>query len=448
MAGDINKAVSWAISIANDDTHGYDQEHRDGPDYDCSSFIGHALAQAGFNVNPSFTTGVMYKALKNVGFTSISVTSKRKLGDIFIVYNSAHHHTVMCINSTQIVHASINEFGGTTGGQTGDQTGTEICVRDFYTPSGGWTYHMRPPAGNTPTAWISNNRYLSESQKQNNAKLTYNKLSAYGWTLNAIAATLGNFERESTINPGIWQNLDSGNMRLGYGMAQWTPASKYIDWANSKGYDIKNGDYQLSFLQYETDSNHYWVQRDGYNITFAEYQKSTAEPEYLAMVFLRNYENAGIAAASERKKNARKWYEYLGGYTPDVPVDPDTPDDPDIPADDDHIIVSDEDDPENENKYEYLNNIYRKLQKETSYNLVKLTPKMVTRFKHLIVGDTVNIKKTFERRKRIYGYDAYGKHIHMTEKRYRIAGVLKDGFIILKYKGTGLPVYIEPRMII
>ncbi|MFR8905050.1 MAG: hypothetical protein ACLVHS_14945 [Blautia wexlerae] len=33
------KAVTWAIEIANDPAHGYDQDNRWGPDYDCSSLV-------------------------------------------------------------------------------------------------------------------------------------------------------------------------------------------------------------------------------------------------------------------------------------------------------------------------------------------------------------------------------------------------------------------------
>ena len=33
------KAVTWAIKIANDPAHGYDQDNRWGPDYDCSSLV-------------------------------------------------------------------------------------------------------------------------------------------------------------------------------------------------------------------------------------------------------------------------------------------------------------------------------------------------------------------------------------------------------------------------
>ena len=42
------------------------------------------------------------------------------------------HHTSLYIGGGQLVQASINEHGTTTGGQTGDQTGREICTRGYY----------------------------------------------------------------------------------------------------------------------------------------------------------------------------------------------------------------------------------------------------------------------------------------------------------------------------
>ena len=41
----IEKAIAWAINIANDDSHGYTQRlnRRTGPDYDCSSFVSSAF---------------------------------------------------------------------------------------------------------------------------------------------------------------------------------------------------------------------------------------------------------------------------------------------------------------------------------------------------------------------------------------------------------------------
>lgn len=136
----IEQAVQWMEDIANDDTHGYDQQYRNGPDYDCSSFVGTALNQAGFNVNPNSTTYNLRTQLLANGFIAIPINAARQRGDIFL---STQHHVVMCTSPTHIVHASINEKGTVRGGQTGDQTGKEICIRTYYNYSRGWDYHFR-----------------------------------------------------------------------------------------------------------------------------------------------------------------------------------------------------------------------------------------------------------------------------------------------------------------
>lgn len=134
----IEKAVSWMEKIAKDNSHGYDQAHRNGPNYDCSSLIGTALNQAGFNVSKSSTTRNLENQLLKAGFEKIPVSSSRKRGDIFLAVGE---HVVMCTDANNIVHASINEKGTVSGGKSGDQTGKEICVRSYY--NGGWDYHFR-----------------------------------------------------------------------------------------------------------------------------------------------------------------------------------------------------------------------------------------------------------------------------------------------------------------
>lgn len=42
----VESAISWAIAIANDNSHGYSQSSRWGPDYDCSSFVISAFRSA------------------------------------------------------------------------------------------------------------------------------------------------------------------------------------------------------------------------------------------------------------------------------------------------------------------------------------------------------------------------------------------------------------------
>lgn len=124
--GKIEKAVSWAEQIAADDSHGYSQINRNGPDYDCSSFVGTALCNAGFSVSKGSTTRNLESQLKASGFVKCKKPWKR--GDIHL---AAGHHVTMSTDATHIVHASQSENGGIDG-KTGDQTGKEICVRSYY----------------------------------------------------------------------------------------------------------------------------------------------------------------------------------------------------------------------------------------------------------------------------------------------------------------------------
>ena len=131
----VEYAVQWAISIANDDSHGYDQADRDGGvDYDCSSLVSTAFREAGFNIPfPSPATYTMIDPFTEAGFTWLSGigndSSVLYRGDILLAVQS---HVAIYIGDDQVVEACINEFGGITGGQPGDQTGVEIRVGGFY----------------------------------------------------------------------------------------------------------------------------------------------------------------------------------------------------------------------------------------------------------------------------------------------------------------------------
>lgn len=139
----IEKAVNWIISIANDNTHGYDQGLRWSPDYDCSSLVISAWKQAGVNLTCTYT-GNMYANMVNKGFSDI--TSQVNLatgsglarGDVLLNVAS---HTAMYIGNGQICEATGNENGGITGGQTGDQTGREICINSYRNYP--WNYVLR-----------------------------------------------------------------------------------------------------------------------------------------------------------------------------------------------------------------------------------------------------------------------------------------------------------------
>lgn len=137
---DIYKAVAWAKKIAEDNTHGYDQDHRNGPDYDCSSLVSTALNIGGFDISPESWTGNMYSQLKRCGWTQLPINAPRRMGDVFL---TPRKHTVICLDADRVITASINEKGSAHGGKSGDQTGAEIYIRPYYEPSYGWTYHLR-----------------------------------------------------------------------------------------------------------------------------------------------------------------------------------------------------------------------------------------------------------------------------------------------------------------
>lgn len=135
----VDTYTDYMIAIANDNSHGYSQIHRGGnPDFDCSSLVGHALAEAGFNVNVNSTTRNLYEQLKRCGFTSCN--SPFRKGDIHLAVGK---HVCVSTDSEHIVHASIDENGTTKGRKPGDQSRKEICIRKYYTPSYGWSYHLR-----------------------------------------------------------------------------------------------------------------------------------------------------------------------------------------------------------------------------------------------------------------------------------------------------------------
>lgn len=140
----INNATAWAVNIANDNSHGYDQIGRWGPDYDCSSLVISAYEQAGVKVKEAGATytGNMRAAFVKCGFNAIPYKKGMTLykGDVLL---NEKHHTALYIGDGQIVQASCNEKGGIYNGKDGDQTGREIATGRFYEYSKGWDYVLR-----------------------------------------------------------------------------------------------------------------------------------------------------------------------------------------------------------------------------------------------------------------------------------------------------------------
>lgn len=170
----------------------------------------------------------------------------------------------------------------------------------------------------------SKNAYLTRPEMTVNAQYLMGAFTSRGWTKNAVAGMLGNMETESTINPGIWQNLDEGNMRMGYGLVQWTPATNYIDWASARGYDRKDVDGQIARIIFELENGLQWISTSSYPLTFKQFSQSTESPEYLAQAFLRNYERPANQNQPNRSTQARYWFDAIEGTGGGKPVFPTT----------------------------------------------------------------------------------------------------------------------------
>lgn len=169
--------------------------------------------------------------------------------------------------------------------------------------------------------WIKGNRYLSMEEMQNNAKIIYSYLTQKGWSFNAICGMLGNMQTESSINPAIWQGLVEGSGGGGgYGLVQWTPWTNFTDWADANNYAWDDGYAQLKWIDEVTVSFGQWISTSDYPMSFNEYKTSTESCSYLAVVFLRNFERAGVEVMTQRQAQAELWADYLDG----VEIDPDT----------------------------------------------------------------------------------------------------------------------------
>ncbi|WP_298483553.1 dockerin type I domain-containing protein [uncultured Ruminococcus sp.] len=167
-------AVQWAIDIANDDSHGYSQANRNGPDYDCSSLVSHALSYAGIYSGSAFTTATMPNILPKYGFTYISWSqigsvSNLQRGDILW----RNGHTEIYIGNNQNVGAHSDRGYP----QPGDQTGTEVSVGSFY---GSWSgiFRYNNDITKVPT-WATLNIVNNQTVFQSGETISFEMYSDY-----------------------------------------------------------------------------------------------------------------------------------------------------------------------------------------------------------------------------------------------------------------------------
>lgn len=144
------------------------------------------------------------------------------------------------------------------------------------------------------------------------------------WTLQAISAMLGNIQSEGIMNPSQWEYGRNQSLDYGYGLVQWTPATKFLNWAEENGYVRTKISAQIERIAYEAANGIQWISTSDYPVSFEEFLSSEDAPATLASAWLYNYERPKYPGQTEssRRNQANVWYEYLSGEEPQPPQPP------------------------------------------------------------------------------------------------------------------------------
>lgn len=158
----IEKAVAWAIETANDNSHGYSQISRYGPDYDCSSFVISAWEYAGVPVKRAGAsyTGNMRGAFIACGFVDVTYQCGLssgygiQAGDVLLNYSA---HTCLAVGGGKVANCRTDEGHP----QAGDQSGNEIRIQSYW--NFPWNCVLRYKGNNT----VQTSTEKTEKQEQN-----------------------------------------------------------------------------------------------------------------------------------------------------------------------------------------------------------------------------------------------------------------------------------------
>ncbi|MDT2011183.1 phage tail tip lysozyme [Carnobacterium divergens] len=144
------------------------------------------------------------------------------------------------------------------------------------------------------------------TEQEKNAWGIWTFFKQRGWTEQSIAGMLGNMETESGIRPDI-DEIGGGT---GYGLVQWTPKSKLVNWANANGLDYRTLDTQCKRIQWEVENNQQWIAISPYYYSFREFTQKTSISE-CALAFIKCYERPGDPNQPIRVTQAQRWYDKL-----------------------------------------------------------------------------------------------------------------------------------------
>ncbi len=250
----VEAAIKWAVNIANDNSHGYSQAKRNGPDYDCSSLVSTAFKMGGFPVSGSLNTSSMSTPFMNAGFKRYkkgAVTIRR--GDILLKPGS---HVELYLGDSTCVGAHSNYDG-----KTGDSSGKEIAVRNVskcsFCRNKGYTYVLRYEGGSSSTTTPSTPSTSTPAPATPKYKFSYNANG--GKMAETVEFTLEKGDEVQVANPSCSR---SGYTCVGWTAKRNTDSKWYVDgkgWCTES--QITDGGYsKMIYDNYEIVSiNDAWI---------------------------------------------------------------------------------------------------------------------------------------------------------------------------------------------
>lgn len=187
----------------------------------------------------------------------------------------------------------------------------------------------------------SSNAANSNDYQIHNAYKIKAGLENQGYSLLALSAVIGNFQRESCLTPaGLerWDQLPNyGNAPLssttnammlqyyvnyGVGLGQWDgntstppPGQKLVSFCERYGYNWYDGDAQLFRLQREYETNIQWINKtfDGVVWTWDMFKEITTNESFrkASEIWRQSWERGGDDTITERAINTEYWYYYF-----------------------------------------------------------------------------------------------------------------------------------------
>ena len=282
----VEKMVEWALNTANDQSHGYSQTVRTGPDYDCSSFVYYALENAGFGVitkrGYAGNGDTLPEDLKAAGWKenmfNNSMVLSLKRGDIMWLDG----HVAIYIGMGKTVEASGTWAGKAETGDQGNEIGMYEVVRNNKPYTKFFRYEASASSGGTANInakieaavkWAESKVGGKYSQKESerNGPNSYDCSSFVYYALDAAGfGIIAAWQK----NP-VYQNTYHGNQKVGDADTIWTDiqtmgASGWKKYTYSEIKDnLQRGDI-VAYWESKGNNGHTYIMTDSNNTVEAK----------------------------------------------------------------------------------------------------------------------------------------------------------------------------------